>query len=152
MLNDGYLHAYDPTTNTWRARIHNYSSGAGMVIAQGNDANDDIYVWLTNETFWAYDTIAGTNRSLSGFPVDASLGGNGQIEWIPSADGASFGYIYAVSGCSGSPRLFSISDNAWHTLSDPHDNGSCYGHATYDSTLHRLYVSDASNRVWYYQY
>ena len=43
-------------------------------------------------------------------------------------------------------------DDAWHTLSDPHDNGNCNGHATYDATAHRLYVTDDSHRVWFYQY
>jgi hypothetical protein len=152
VLDDTWLHAYNPATEVWNERIQNYSISQGMVVAHGSRASNDIYIWLTNESFWAYDTVTGDNRELARFPVDALLDGNGQIAYIPSADGSESGFIYAVSGCSGSPRLYSIYDNEWFGLSDSHDNGDCNGHATYDSTSRRLYVTDGSNRVWFYEY
>lgn len=151
VLNDGWLSSYDPATNAWSPVI-SYGAGQGMVVAHDSAGSEAIYVWLTNETFWAYDTVTGENRSLAPFPVSADLGGNGQIAYVPSGEGDEYGFIYAVSGCSGSPRMYSIRDNEWFALADAHDNGGCHGHATYDSSARRLYVSDGSDRVWYYQY
>jgi len=150
VLNNYHLYSYDPIANTWTDE-HTYANRA-MVQAHENDASDDVYVWVTDETFHAYDTVAGTDTVLAGFPIAADLGGNGQIQFVPSNEGLEYGFIYAVSGCSGAPRIYSISADTWSTLTDPHNNGGCNGHATYDTLRHRLYVTDASDQVWWYQY
>jgi len=150
VLNDYYLYSWDPSTDSWTRLIS--VGNRAMCVAHNNDASDLIYCWIVGGNFLSYDTTTGTNTSLARFPVTASLGGNGQIEWVPSAEGTTMGFIYAVSGCSGEPRIYSIYDDAWYTLSDAKNNGNCNGHATYDSLLMRLYVTDATNQVWYYQY
>jgi hypothetical protein len=124
-----------------------------MVEAHGTAASENIYVWVTgSRAFYSYNTTTGALTALASFPVAADLGGNGEMVYVPSADGAGFGFIYVMSGCSGEPRYYSILTNTWYTLPDPHSNSNCVGHGTYDYSRNRLYVAGGDSRAWIYQY
>ncbi len=152
ILDNGQLYAYDSTSNSWSASIKTYTN-RGMIVANSSASSNDIYILIAGSptTFEKYDTSAATFTSLANFPLGTNLGGNGQMEFVPTESDPAHGYIYAVDGCSGSPRVYSIWENAWYALDYPHDNGGCNGHAAWDSTAKRLYVTDGSSHVWYYQ-
>jgi hypothetical protein len=147
VLNNGNLYSYDPAANTWSTPLYTFSSGYANVATSG-PASNLIYVIVTGGTFYSYDVTTGVTTTLPSHPTGFSLGGNGQFTWF----GATVGFIYACSGAGGTPAIYDIANSTWHALSDPHPGGSWAGHATYDSSRKRLYVTGASNQVWYYQY
>jgi len=151
LLDDGGLYAYDPSSDSWTQQ--DSFGNNGMVVAHGTSARNVVYVWVENDsTLYEYDISSGTTSSLANFPGGTGLGGNGQMEFIPSASGASNGFIYAVNGCSGTPYLYRISNDSWNSLANPQNNGGCSGLSAYDSSRSRLYVTGSSDNIYYYDY
>jgi hypothetical protein len=152
VLSDDNLYSYDPIADTWSASLHAFSSMAN--VATSGPASNLIYVIVTGGTFYSYDVTTGTTTPLPSHPTGFSLGGNGQFTWF----GASVGFIYAAGSYSGSPAIYDIANSTWHALSDPKTPDDYAGHATYDSSRMRLYVtgaetgSPAAGQVWYYQF
>jgi hypothetical protein len=147
VLNDGNLYSYDPTADTWSASL--YAFGAYANVATSGPSSNLIYIIVSSGgAFYSYDVTTGTTTPLTSHPYGFNLGGNGQFTWF----GASVGFIYACSGSGGTPAIYDISNSTWYALSDPHPGGSWAGHATYDSSRKRLYVTGTSDEVWYYQY
>jgi len=145
-LNNNGLYSYDPATNTWSGFLYNVGSRSN--VAASGPSSNLIYIIRNNGTLLSYDTTNGATTTLATHPFGFGLGGNGQFTWF----GASTGFLYAVGGCSGTPAIYDISTNTWHAMSDPKNNGSCVGHATYDTSRSRLYVNQGNTNTYYYQY
>ncbi|MEI7903746.1 MAG: hypothetical protein WCK89_26200, partial [bacterium] len=151
VLDNGILYNWDPDTDTW-TDVHNFGD-ISQVVEHGTTASNNIYIWVTeSEAFYSYDTVSTTLTQLADFTTSADLGGNGEIVFVPESCSPANGFIYAMSGCGGEPRYYSIATDTWYELSDPHFNDDCVGHGTYDRSRQRLYVAGGDDRVWYYQY
>lgn len=146
VLDDNNLYSYDPTTDVWSAPLHDF--GARGNVATSGPGSNLIYVIAVPGNLYSYDVTTGTTTTLAAHPTGFDLGGNGQFTWF----GGNVGFIYAVGGCSGTPAIYDIAGSTWHAMSDPKLNGNCNGHSTYDSSRKRLYVTDGSAEVWYYQF
>lgn len=146
VLDDDNLYSYDPATNTWSAPLHDF--GAYANVASSGPSSNLIYVLATDATFYSYDVTTGVTTLLDPHPNGFNLGGNNELTWF----GARNGFIYAAENYDGNPAIYDIANGTWQQLSDPKAPNSWAGHATYDSNRMRLYVTGASNVVWYYQY
>ncbi len=140
------LYSYDPATNSWSAVLYDFGDWAN--VAASGPRSHLIYVIVEPGLLFSYNTTTGTVTSLPDHPTGFDLGGNGQFTWF----GSSVGFLYAAASYSGAPAIFDIARGTWHELADPKTPDNYAGHATYDSTLKRLYVTGSSNEVWYYQY
>lgn len=147
VLNDGNLYSYDPAANAWSAPLHAMGSNYANVAASGH-ASHLIYVIVNGGDLYSYDVTTGDITTLPSHPTGFNLGGNGQFTWF----GNSVGFLYAVTGNGGTPAIYDIHAGVWQALTDPKIPFDWAGHATYDSTLRRLYVTGNSYSVWYYQY
>jgi hypothetical protein len=151
VLDNGNLYNWNPATDIWTA-VHNFGTWC-QVVEHGTTASDNVYIWVTNvDELYSYDTVSGDLTQLADFTTSADLGGNGMIVYVPESGQPTGGFIYAMSGCSGAPRYYSIATDTWYELPDPHPNSNCVGHGTYDCFRKRLYVADGDSRVWVYQY
>ncbi len=146
VLDDDNLYSYDPATDAWSASLHDF--GAYGNVASSGPTSDLIYVLLTDATFYSYDVTNGTVVPLTPDPNGFDLGGNNELTWF----GASIGFIYAAENYDGDPAIYDIANDTWQTLSDPKAPNSWAGHATYDTSRMRLYVTGVDDSVWYYQY
>lgn len=152
VLDDSNLYSYDPAADSW-TQEQSYPDGAGMAVAHKNSGEDSLFILLANNSsFYRYDTDTGTSTSLTNYPTTFSLSGNGQMEFIPAAAGSQYGFVYAVGGCSGTPRIYSLEKDSWLSLDSPKNNQNCAGHATYDSDQRRLFVTGNSGTIWEYDY
>lgn len=152
VLDDNWLYSYDPDTDTWSGAINDY--GAFANVATSGPGSNLIYILADGGDFYSYDVTTDTVTTLDSHPFGFDLGGNGELTWF----GASVGFIYACDGSNGyEPAIYDISTGTWHELSDPKINEDYDGHATYDSSRHRLYVAGSTDgiddeEVWYYQF
>lgn len=145
-LDDNNLYSYDPATNSWSAALYNFGDRAN--VAASGPRSQLIYVIVSPGLLFSYDTTDGTITALPDHPTGFDLGGNNEFTWF----GYRVGYLYAANNYGGTPAIFNIADGTWQELADPKSPDSWAGHATYDSTRKRLYITGASNEVWYYQY
>lgn len=146
VLNDGNLYSYDPVTDTWSAALHAFGN-YGNVAASG-PSSSLIYVIVEPGTFFSYDVTDDTVTALPDHPNGFNLGGNNEFTWF----GSRVGFIYAAENYGGAPAIFDIANGVWQDLTDPKAPSSWAGHATYDSSRQRLYVTGSANEVWYYEY
>jgi predicted secreted protein len=152
VLIDNNLYSYDPGTDSW-TQERSYSNGPGMAVAHPDPGEDSLFILLANSSsFYRYDTSTGTSTSLASYPTSFALGGNGQMESFPAAAGTQYGFVYAVSGCNGTPRVYSLEKDSWLSLDYSKDNQNCGGHAAYDPNRHRLYITGNSGTIWEYDY
>jgi len=146
VLDDGNLYSYDPAANAWSSALHDFGNRAN--VAASGPRSHLIYVIVQPGHFYSYNTTDGTVTTLPDHPTGFQLGGNGQFTWF----GARVGYIYAAGNYLGAPAIFDIAEGTWHELDDPKTPNNYAGHATYDSTRKRLYITGSFNEVWYYQF
>ncbi|MDA8121312.1 MAG: hypothetical protein M0Z38_01950 [Deltaproteobacteria bacterium] len=147
VLDDSSLYSYNPADNTWSASLHTFGDTAN--VATSGPASNLIYIMEDGGSFFSYNIATDNVTTLTSHPNGFTLGGNSQFTWF----GASVGFIYAVDGGYGTgPAIYDISTGTWQALSDPKVCDGWQGHATYDSSRKRLYVTGASNYVWYYQF
>lgn len=146
VLDDFNLYSYNPATNSWSAALNNFGNLSN--IAASGPRSHLIYVMVSGGHLFSYDTTDGTVTALPDHPNGFDLGGNNEFTWF----GYRTGYLYAAENYGGNPAIFSIADGTWYQLDDPKAPDSWAGHATFDSTRNRLYITGASNEVWYYQY
>jgi hypothetical protein len=158
VLDNGNLYSWDSATNTWSGSLRSFGAWS-QVIAHQNSTNPLVYVWVSSTgasggppAFYSYNTATGVTTTLASFTAETGLGGNGQMEYVPSCDGLDYGFVYAIGGCGGNPRVYSIRDNDWFTLTTSYPNANCDGLSAYDSTARRLYVTAGTERTYYYQY
>lgn len=149
VLNDYNLYSYDPVGNAWSVALDNF--GARSNIASSGAASDLIYIIAEPGDFYSYNVTTGTTTTLAAHPGIFDLGGNGQFTWF----GSSVGFLYAL-GSEGddtnTPAIYDIANSTWHELSDPNLNTDYAGHATYDTSRQRLYVTGDDDEVRYYQF
>lgn len=147
VLDDGNLYSYDPVGDAWSAPLETFSDYAN--VASSGPASNLIYIIVPPGDFFSYDVTTDTLTTLTPHPDTFELGGNGQCTWF----GASVGFIYARDSGSGyDPAIYDIAAGTWHALSDPKTDSNYGGHATYDSSRKRLYISGDSDTAWYYQF
>jgi hypothetical protein len=145
VLNDLNLYSYNPTDNSWSASLHTLSNIAN--VATSGPASNLIYILENGGNFLSFNTATDNVTTLTSHPSGFDLGGNAQCTWF----GASVGFLYAGS-INTTPAIYDISTGTWHALSDPKTDDNYAGHATYDSSRRRLYVTGGSDNVYYYQY
>lgn len=155
VLDDNNLYSYDPETDEWSSPLYDF--GAMANVAGSGPGSNLIYVMVDAGVFFSYDVATDTVTPLDPHPYGFELGGNCQLTWF----GASVGFIYAADGQNGvEPAIYDIATGTWQQLADPQVPTGWSGHATYDSTRMRLYVTGAEikdgednyDSVWYYQY
>ncbi|MDD5761724.1 MAG: hypothetical protein PHP88_04355 [bacterium] len=147
VVDDGTLRSYNPADNTWSASLHTFTGLAN--VASSGPASNLIYVIVSSAgDFFSYNVVTDNVTTLDSHPSGFNLGGNGQFTWF----GANTGFIYAADGMGSAPAIYDIANSTWHALTDPKPGGNWAGHATYDSSRRRLYVTGTSSDVWYYQY
>jgi len=146
VLDDDNLYSYDPETNSWSAALNNFGDWAN--VAASGPRSHLIYVIVQPGLLFSYNITDGTVTALPNHPNGFDLGGNNEFTWF----GYRTGYLYAAENYGGNPAIFSIADGTWYQLTDPKAPDSWAGHATFDSTRNRLYITGASNEVWYYQF
>jgi hypothetical protein len=149
VLDNRSLYSYDPATGHWSAALLTFSfPGVGRAnVASSGTASNLIYIIVDPGDFYSYDVDTGNNIKLANNPTGFEIGGNVQFTWF----GSSVGFIYAADS-GGTPAIYDIATGTWHTLTDPKSPDDHSGHATYDSSRHRLYVTGTSDEVWYYQF
>lgn len=146
VLDDYNLYSYNPATDSWSAPLQNFGDLANL--AASGPRSHLIYIMVSPGHLFSYDTANGTVVALPDHPNGFDLGGNNEFTWF----GYRTGYLYAAENYGGNPAIFSIADGTWYQLTDPKAPDSWAGHATFDSTRNRLYITGASNEVWYYQF
>lgn len=146
VLDDNNLYSYDPATNTWSTSLNDFGTWAN--VAGSGPSSNLIYIIDATGIFYSYNVTTAAITTLTPNPNGFDLGGNAQFTWF----GSTVGFIYAAA-YDHAPAIYDIATGTWHLLSDPKGPGFTYaGHATYDSSRKRLYVTGSASDAWYYQF